>query len=66
MHVLKIHKMSNLILVFLNRIPAFPIRNQGERRFQNLKILKIAKMRIDHIFGNAAAILLYTIKRVNV
>ena len=69
MHVLKIHRISNLILVFLNRNPAFPtfpIKNQVERRFKNLKILKIAKMRIDHIFGNAAAILLYTIKRVNV
>ena len=37
------------------------MKNQVERRFQNLKILKITKMRIDHIFGNAATILLYII-----
>ena len=59
MHVLEIHKISNLILAFLNRNPEFPMKNQVERRFQNLKILKITKMRIDHIFGNAATILLY-------
>ena len=56
--MLKFHKISNLILAFLNRNPEFPMKNQVERRFQNLKILKITKMRIDHIFGNAATILL--------
>ena len=39
--------------------PAFPMKIQIERRFQNLRILKIAKIHIDLYAGNPGSILLY-------